>query len=733
MRRYNVCALVMLSLGTWGASCGTPTPGGPDVPATAEQEPNNTLDQPQSVPLSGDAIRVTGRIDAQGDVDLFLLGDVKAGDRLSAEINAAGTTAKISVALIDLFPTTGVATTLGVASGGFGARVDRVLEMTVPADGRYHLGVMRQAGTFDEGVDYDVTVRKQSGVAQPTPTQQTLFLQFNGGSFTAPDGQAVTIGAFDAGAIDPSYAGGTQRAINAIVSTMADNFYGFDVRILSSDRDAAPTGAVSTVYFGPVLTGQGSLVGDGLGVAVGGVDNENLNKSDIAVIFTSSFTPILFGVGTLSPDLLGRALGNVASHEAGHLLGLQHAFDNTDLMHTLDSPATLLKEQRFKRSTLHFFIFDPLGSRLSQDAAGYLDRIVGVTRNGPDFNIDTGKTPFSVALADFDFNGLLDIAVAESQDSTISLFLNEGNRQFGDQLTLDGGGKSLSLNIFDADRNNAPDLLMANPASQNATIIYHLGNGFTFPVTLTAGLRPRESAVGDFNNDGWPDIAFTDFEGGAVNILLNDGAGNFTNIGSIATADGAFGIAAGDFNNDGARDLVVSNYNAETINILLGNGNGGFTVVDSFASGFTPTCVVTADFNRDGLLDFALASSLSTQSLVQFAGSVSIYLGKGNGEFEDPAVYPTDAGTEQLIVVDFNGDGWPDLATANSGDIEIPTSAGNINFLYNQGDGTFGQAFPIEAEIAPCDLAAGDLDGDGRLDLVVVNRSSDKLSIYYGG
>jgi hypothetical protein len=174
-------------------------------------------------------------------------------------------------------------------------------------------------------------------------------------------------------------------------------------------------------------------------------------------------------------------------------------------------------------------------------------------------------------------------------------------------------------------------------------------------------------AVGDFNADGQLDLATTRNGTSGVFVLLNAGPSGFTPApGSpFPTGTSPFGVAVADFNADGKLDLVTANNGSNDLSVLLGNGAGGFSPAPGspVAGGPSPLNVTVGDFNGDGTPDLATANLSSA--------GVTVLVGSGTGSFSVAAGIATGASPDSVAVGDFNLDGKLDLAVANSGNNNV--------------------------------------------------------------
>lgn len=272
---------------------------------------------------------------------------------------------------------------------------------------------------------------------------------------------------------------------------------------------------------------------------------------------------------------------------------------------------------------------------------------------------------YAVASADFNNDGKLDLAAA-GLGASVSVLLGNGDGTFKAQVSYPVGPSPLSLAAGDFANNGNIDLVTANgnncgtPTCGPGSVSVLLGNGdgtFQPHTDYGVGLMPSSVAVGDFRSNGNLDLAVVDNGSSSVSILLGKGNGTFQPQVSYLTASTASNqtfpqlIAIGDFNQDGKPDLAVAT--TEAVSILLGNGDGTFQSHVDIPIAGGPSAIATADFNGDGKLDLAVSDG----------NGISILLGNGDGTFQAPVNYP-NAVVSSIVVTDFNGDGKLDLALA---------------------------------------------------------------------
>lgn len=323
-------------------------------------------------------------------------------------------------------------------------------------------------------------------------------------------------------------------------------------------------------------------------------------------------------------------------------------------------------------------------------------------------------SPSVITAADFNGDGLSDLVVGNYNSSGVLLdvLLGSGDGNFTPVSSLPTSGHyTLCTAVGDYNGDGIPDLAVANGADYTVTILLGNGDG-TFstapgPISITA----QAMVTGDFNGDGIADLATA--EGYAVSIFLGKGDGTFVDGGRNSWPGvNPLYLAVGDFNGDGRTDLAVTDTAVSSaVFLLLNNGDGTFSKTGlSPATGFHPGGIAAGDLNGDGSLDVVLAEYDADSN-----NGLTVLLGNGDGTFGAPESYPASRTRwRSVVVADFNGDGIPDLATAQD-------FGNSIAVLLGNGDGTFGNAILMGAggQYSTGHLTSADFNGDGIPDLAV--------------
>jgi hypothetical protein len=338
--------------------------------------------------------------------------------------------------------------------------------------------------------------------------------------------------------------------------------------------------------------------------------------------------------------------------------------------------------------------------------------------------VSTGSNlPRSLVAADFTGTGVLDLAETSLTGPIILLGNGDGTFQAPRSLGVNGS----YLAVADLTGDGIPDLAVANPGNPflmdlgNVSALLGNGDGTFQPArTFSAGNYPNSVVVGDFTGDGIPDLAVTNYGAsagtGGISILLGNGDGTFQAATSLFVGQNIVSLAVGDFNSDGFSDLaavpefISSGTLQPGVVIFLAKGDGTFQAPTSYVVGNSPQAIAVADLNGDGALDCVLAD--------YGASSVEVRLGNGDGTFQALTNEAAGPSPMALTLGDFNGDGIPDLAVAN----EVPN--GTVSVLLGNGDGTLAPAVSYPTGPDPYRLVMGDFDGDGTLDLITLNGNN---------
>ncbi len=358
----------------------------------------------------------------------------------------------------------------------------------------------------------------------------------------------------------------------------------------------------------------------------------------------------------------------------------------------------------------------------------------------------TGSGPFSIAFADFNNDGKPDLLAADINVSKVSVLLNTTTNgsttpSFATKTDFTTGTNPYYASGGDFNNDGKPDIISTNKGGASISILMNTmttgvsASSFSSKTDFTTGSSPAGILLRDFNNDAKTDAAVVNTGADNFSLMLNatttGGSTPEYNKTDFSTSSGPSAIHAGDFNGDGKQDIAVAIYNSEKVSVYMnttsvGSGTPAFSSATDFTTGALPHGITVADYNGDGKPDFCTANNTPTNTLSVFFNTTTP--GASTPTFTSKTDFSTSAAPNSLISADINNDGLPDIIAALAG---TPGLAAVYLNTTTPGSSTpsFSAATEFNLGTNPKLLAAGDLNGDGKIDIASANSSSENVSV----
>ena len=287
---------------------------------------------------------------------------------------------------------------------------------------------------------------------------------------------------------------------------------------------------------------------------------------------------------------------------------------------------------------------------------------------------------------------------------------------FGPAMTFSAGTQPFCISSRDFNGDGYPDVVTANWGGTDVSVLLGTGTGSFGPaVNYTVGASPRYVVTSDINGDTHSDIITANDGGSSVSVLLGTGSGTFSTAINSPTGLNPQSVVIEDFNSDGHLDAATSNWGIGSLSVLLGNGSGSFAAPVNYPlSGSHPFYLTSADFNGDGFADLAVADSVYLITM----------LGTGTGTFGTPTNINVGSGAYAVTTGDFNRDWKTDIAVANQN--------GYVSVLIGNGVGSFGTPATFGVGQWPYAVISSDFNADGKLDLATPNQGVGTVSVLLG-
>lgn len=335
-----------------------------------------------------------------------------------------------------------------------------------------------------------------------------------------------------------------------------------------------------------------------------------------------------------------------------------------------------------------------------------------------------GPYPVELALADLDGDAAVDLVVPLQPDYRpfdvrsfpVAILTGVGDGTFAAPAQFRVGNTPVDVVVADLDGDARPDIATANfnvPFSASVLLGQPTG-GFAPHVPYAAGDRPSAIAAADLDADGAVDLAVANRTSRDLSIFYGTGDGTFVPPTTVATCGGA-DVALADVDGDGRVDAIAAGESGVCVHL----NDGGTLQAPADVAGSGGSRVAAADLDGDGAVDLAVLSRQRQR--------VSLLANDGDAGFRELWAEQVDGDPNDLAAADLDGDGRLDLATANR-------ASRDVALWLNRGPGRFTVAHrvPVGPYALPVAVAAGDVDGDGRTDLLTANLNSDDVTVLLG-
>ncbi|PYP91739.1 MAG: hypothetical protein DMG65_06750, partial [Candidatus Angelobacter sp. Gp1-AA117] len=351
-----------------------------------------------------------------------------------------------------------------------------------------------------------------------------------------------------------------------------------------------------------------------------------------------------------------------------------------------------------------------------------------------------GNGPVSLAVADLNADGMPDLLVANQASNTVSVLMGKGDGSFRSVADFVVGKGPAAVIVADLDGDGHLDLATAD--SVGNTVSIPLGNGdgtFQAAQSYSTSLDVQSVVAGDLDGDGHPDLVVTNFcgsdrncaNGGTATVFMGGASGTFRKSSTVALGNGPIAAALADVNGDKKLDLLVLNHSDNNITVMNGNGDGTFLPGVSYPVAQNPIALAVADLNKDGKADLIVASHCSAAGCSQ-AGQITVFLGQADGSFVESTHYTVGFSPVEVATGDLNKDGNVDVVVANACGKSSACTAGTATILLGDGKGKLNAGTDIDVAKVPSSFALGDLRGKGTLDLIATYKGADQVGVFAG-
>jgi FG-GAP-like repeat len=430
----------------------------------------------------------------------------------------------------------------------------------------------------------------------------------------------------------------------------------------------------------------------------------------------------------------------------------------------VSSANVISRSIRFRKCSVAFFVLTfliPLAASKGDEQRGVMLSTVTST-------ILPVHASFVTAV-DFNGDSIPDLLCYDSVYSRLTVLMGSGNGDFSKAIFLGKSQGVTDMAYGTLTRAGGKGIVLLHRETNEVEVILQVKkDSLVYTGSYLVNFYPEKILLADINNDGVPDILTYGKLSPGISVLLGNGDGTFQPSKILFPDIPVVDAKVVRLNDDKFPDMIIRNWLTNEVIFYFGMGDLQFSEQNRMSFNDDSTTVLTGDFNGDDVLDCAIISSRDrdiqflegngmanysayqtvsctscTRSfslaylngdlypdIIAFApksGTFSVFGNRGNGEFQNETIFGCSNGASNVLVADFDHDGWNDVAVFDDQD-------GSVTYYWNSRkpppQQLAGRTISYAAGEEPGGIAVGDFDGDGLEDVVVANKESSSLSFF---